>query len=155
MQRRHPQMGICAKNHSSACGGPAETIMELATKELALAVPRLLPGGKAILFAADTAMDVDTMTIEVLTVADRKRTIVARGGHSPRYLPSSGGSGYLIYTNRAALFAIPFDLETLKTHGAAVRILDDVAHNALNNGGQFDISEPALWSIAGAAARPR
>ena len=68
------------------------------------------------------------------------RRAVARGGHSPRYLPAPGGSGYLVYTNRAALFAIPFDLETLETRGTAVRILDDVAYNSLNKGGQFDIS---------------
>ena len=92
------------------------------------------------MFAADTAMNVDTMTIEVLTLADRKRKIVARGGHSPRYLSTSGESGYLIYTNRAALFAIPFDLETLETRGTAVRMLDDVAHNSLNKNGQFDVS---------------
>ena len=123
-----------------AGGGPPETIMGLGSGELAFALPRLLPGGKAILFATDTAMDVDTITIEVLTLGDRKRKIVARGGHSPRYLSAPGGSGYLVYTNRAALFAIPFDLKTLETRGTAVRILDDVAYNSLNKGGQFDIS---------------
>jgi serine/threonine protein kinase/Tol biopolymer transport system component len=123
-----------------AGGGPPQTIMGLGSEEIAFAVPRLLPGGKAILFATDTGMDVDTITIEVLTLGNRKRKIVARGGHSPRYLPAPGGSGYLVYTNRAELFAIPFDLETLETRGTAVRILDDVAYNSLNKGGQFDIS---------------
>ncbi len=52
-------------------------------------------------------------------------------------MPAPGESGYLVYTNREALFAIPFDLET---RGTAVRILDDVAYNPLNKGGQFDIS---------------
>ena len=59
------------------------------------------------MFAVDTAMNVDTMTTEVMTLADRKRKIVARGGHSPRYVSASDGSGYLIYTNRAALFRSP------------------------------------------------
>ena len=86
-----------------AGGGPPETIMGLGSEELAFAVPRLLPGGKAILFATDTAMDVDTITIEVLTLGDRKRKIVARGRHSPRYLSAPDGSGYLVYTNRTAL----------------------------------------------------
>ena len=92
------------------------------------------------MFAADTAMNVDTMTTEVMTLADRKRKIVARGGHSPRYVATSDGSGHLIYTNRAALFAIPFDLERLETRGTAVRMLDDIAYNSLNKNGQFDIS---------------
>ena len=68
-----------------AGGGPPEILLELGSEEMALPLPRLLPGGKAVMFAADTAMNVDTMTIEVLTLADRKRKIVARGGHSPRY----------------------------------------------------------------------
>jgi serine/threonine-protein kinase len=92
------------------------------------------------MFAADTAMNVDTMTTEVMTLADRKRKIVARGGHSPRYVSAADGSGYLIYTNKAALFAIPFDQERLETRGTAVRMLDDIAHNSLNKNGQFDIS---------------
>ena len=123
-----------------AAGGPPEIILELGSEELALPLPRLLPGGKAVMFVADTAMNVDTVTIEVVTLADRKRKIVARGGHSPRYVSTPDGSGYLVYTNKAALFAIPFDLERLETRGTAVRMLDDVAYNALNKIGQFDIS---------------
>jgi serine/threonine-protein kinase len=123
-----------------AGGGLPEILTELGSEELAFPQPRLLPGGQAIMFAVDTAMNVDTITIEVLTLADRKRKIVARGGHSPRYVSTSNGSGYLIYTNRAALFAIPFDLERLETRGTAVRMLDDIAHNSLNKNGQFDVS---------------
>jgi hypothetical protein len=123
-----------------AGGGPPEILTGLGSEEIAIPLPRLLPGGRAVMFAADTAMNVDTMTIEVLTLDDGKRKIVARGGHSPRYVSASDGSGYLIYTNRAALFAIPFDLERLETRGTAVRILDDIAHNSLNKIGQFDIS---------------
>ena len=124
----------------AAGGGPPEILTGLGSEELAFPRPQLLPGGQAVMFAVDTAMNVDTMTIEVLTLADRKRKIVARGGHSPRYVSTSSGSGYLLYTNRAALFAIPFDLERLETRGTAVRMLDDIAHNSLNKTGQFDVS---------------
>ena len=56
--------------------------------------------------ARDTTLNRDVaIKVEVLTLRDRKRKVVARGGHSPRYLPAPGGSGYLVYTNRAALFA--------------------------------------------------
>ena len=47
--------------------------------------------------------------------------------HSPHYLPSSNGTGHLVYVNKATLFAIPFDLATLETRGTAVPVLDDVA----------------------------
>ena len=65
--------------------------------------------------------------IEVLTLADRHRKIVARGGSSARYLATSNGAGHLVYINKATLFAIPFDLDKLETRGTAVPVLDDVA----------------------------
>ena len=82
----------------------------------------------------------DKITIEVLTLADRHRKIVARGGASPRYLATSNGAGHLVYVNKATLFAIPFDLDTLETRGTAVPVLDDVAYNALVGSGEFDVS---------------
>jgi len=121
-------------------GGPPETVEGLGNGEITLAYPQLLPGGKAILFAADTALDEDKLTIEVLTLADRRRKIVARGGASPRYVATSSGAGHLIYVNKATLFAIPFDLEKLETHGTAVPVLDDVAYLSLVGTGQFDFS---------------
>ena len=69
-------------------------------------------------------------TIEVLTLADRHRKIVARGGTSPRYLATSNGAGHLVYVNKATLFAIPFDLDKLETRGTAVPVLDDVAYQS-------------------------
>jgi serine/threonine protein kinase len=122
-------------------GGPPETVEGLGNGEITLAYPQLLPGGKAILFAADTALDEDKLTIEVLTLADRRRKIVARGGASPRYVATSSGAGHLIYVNKATLFAIPFDLEKLETHGTAVPVLDDVAYMSPVGTGQFDFSQ--------------
>jgi serine/threonine-protein kinase len=46
----------------------------------------------------------------------------------------------LIYVNKATLFAIPFDLEKLETHGTAVPVLDDVAYLSQVGTGQFDFS---------------
>jgi hypothetical protein len=83
---------------------------------------------------------VDSYTIEVLTLADGRRKVVARGGQSPRYLASSDGTGHLIYINRATLFAIPFDLATLETRGTAVPVLDDVAYVPQSNAGLFAVS---------------
>jgi hypothetical protein len=123
-----------------AGGGTPETIAGLASGELFLARPQILPGGKAILFESGPSLDVDKFAIEVLTLADRHRKIVARGGASPRYLAASSRVGYLIYVNKATLFAIPFDLDKLETRGTAVPVLDDVAYNALTGTAQFDFS---------------
>jgi eukaryotic-like serine/threonine-protein kinase len=123
-----------------AGGGPPETIAGLSDGEGALAPPQILPGGKAILFAAVARPpDIDTQTIEVLTLADRRRKILVRGGQSPRYLPTAGGTGHLVYINKASLFAIPFDPDKLETRGTAVPVLDDVASQPYF-GGQFAFS---------------
>ena len=121
-------------------GGPPETVLGVGVGELALASPHILPGGRAILFVADPAADVDKVTIEVLTLADGKRKIVARGGQSPRYLATSDRTGHLVYVNRDTLFAVPFDLDTLETRGTAVPVLDDVAYAGSVGTGHFDVS---------------
>jgi len=123
-----------------AAGGPPEIVAPLGNGEIALNHPQMLPGGKAILFSAAKVVDVDAFTIEVLTLADRHRKILARGGQSPRYLPTSSGVGHLVYVNKATLFAIPFDLDKLETRGTAVPVLDDVAYQSGTGTGQFDVS---------------
>jgi len=103
--------------------------------------PQALPGGKAVLFVAGNAsIGVDSYTIEVLTLADGHRKVVARGGQTARYLASSGGTGHLVYVNRATFFAIPFDLATLETRGTAVPVLDDVAYTPQTNASLFAVS---------------
>src|SRR5262249_40438508 len=123
-----------------AAGGPPEIVAPLDNGEFALAYPQMLPGGKAILFTAAKVMDVDAFTIEVLTLADRHRKILARGGQSARYLPTSSGVGHLVYVNKATLFAMPFDLDKLETRGTAVPVLDDVAYQSGTGTGQSDVS---------------
>src|SRR4029077_20356390 len=100
-------------------GGPPETLAELGSAEIALGRPQILPGGKAVLFTTLTLLNSDTATIEVMTLADRRRKIVSRGGTNGRYLPTSAGAGHLVYLNKGTLFAIPFDLDKLETRGAA------------------------------------
>jgi serine/threonine-protein kinase len=82
----------------------------------------------------------DTINTEVLTLADRRRKILARGAISPRYAATSGATGHLIYVNKATLFAVPFDPDKLETRGTAVPVLDDVAYSRTGGDGQFDVS---------------
>ena len=123
-----------------AGGGQPETVAALGNGELADFLPHILPGGKAVLFTVLTTPDEDKNTIEVLTLADRHRKILVRGGASPQYLATSNGAGYLVYVNKATMFAIPFDPAKLETRGTAVPILDDVAYQAGVGAGQFDFS---------------
>jgi WD40 repeat protein len=125
-------------------GGTPETILTPIKPERFLVVPQILPGGKSILFVSATGAEEDTNNIEVMTLADHHRKIVARGGNSARYLPTSiarpEGMGHLVYVNNATLFAIPFDVDKLETRGTAVPVLDDVAISNATSAGQFDFS---------------
>jgi serine/threonine-protein kinase len=123
-----------------AAGGSPKIVSPLVNGEAALALPQVLPGGKAILFAACAGRGSISCNVEVLTLADGRRKILARGGHSPHYVPWSNGTGHLIYVNKATLYAIPFDLATLDKYGTAVAVLDDVAYTSSNGAGLFDVS---------------
>jgi hypothetical protein len=90
-----------------AGGGQPETLAALGPGELALGLPQILPGGKAILIQSNPGFEADKFNIEVFTLADRRRKVVVRGGASARYVGTPGGAGYLIYLNKATLFAIP------------------------------------------------
>jgi serine/threonine-protein kinase len=117
-------------------GGQAAKLTDLGNGEIAHGQPQFLPGGKFALFASyPQGINVDSVTLEAISLSDGKRKVVARGGASPRYLPS----GHLVYVNKSTLFAIPFNPDKLETSGNAVPILDDVKFN-LNIGGQADLS---------------
>jgi serine/threonine-protein kinase len=96
----------------------------------------LLPGGKAILFQTVGAPSQDNYNVEVVSIADRTRKTLARGVGSPRYL----SSGHLVYTRKATMFAVPFDLERMEVRGTAVPVLDDIAYDSISSGAQYDVS---------------
>ncbi len=119
-----------------SAGGAATLLTDVASSELYNGIPKVLPGGKAVLFTARALNQTSAAdTVEVVTVADRRRKVLVRGGSSPQYL-----SGHLLYTNKSTLFAIGFDPDKLETRGSAVPVLDDVAFHAGTYGAQYDVS---------------
>jgi serine/threonine-protein kinase len=121
-------------------GRPPETVTDVRNGELRLLASQVLPGGQAILFAADNPGPVDKTTIDVVSLADHERKTLIQGGATPRFLSTSNGLGHLVYVSGAALFAVPFDLNTRTTRGTPVPIVDDVAHEQQAGAGQFDVS---------------
>ena len=114
--------------------GATTPLFELANGEWFHTHPRVLPGGKHILMEVVTRSAAQgPYMIDVASLADRQRKTVVRGGGSPRYLES----GHLVYTNRAAMFALPFDLERLEARGTPVPVLDDVAFDTVASGAQY------------------
>ena len=100
----------------------------------------MLPGSKAILLAVDSPGRVDRTNIDIVTLADRSRRTLVRGGATPRYVATSTRGGHLLYVSGATLFAAPFDLDALDIVGSAVPILNDVAAEISVGSGRFDIS---------------
>jgi serine/threonine-protein kinase len=101
--------------------------------------PQILPGGKAVLFTSHTRSTdtFDEASIEVMSLGDRHKKTLMRGGTYGRYLPS----GHLLYVNRGTLFAVPFDLGALEVRGAPTPVLDQVAYSNITGGAGFAASQ--------------
>jgi serine/threonine-protein kinase len=119
-----------------AGGGTPETLVDGGAFR-----PQILPGSKAVLFHTYKrgGQSLRDDTIEVLTLADRRRKIIARGA-SPKFLATSNGSGHLVYLVKSTMFAIGFDPVKLETRGTAAPVLDDVAYYRMSGFGAYDFS---------------
>jgi Tol biopolymer transport system component len=104
-----------------ANGGAAEPVTALASGETGHWLPHVLPGGKALLLIVTRTEG--QSSVEVVSLLDRRRRILVRGAFFVRYLATSNGAGYLVYSTEATLFAIPFDLNRLETRGTAVPVI--------------------------------
>jgi serine/threonine-protein kinase len=118
-------------------GGRSVQLTELAPEELFHTRPQILPGGKAVLFTTTKSTPtVETASIEVVLLTDHRRKTLLEGGGAGRYLPS----GHLLYGTRGTLFAIPFDVDRLETHGSALPVVDGVAYNPAGFP-EYDVSD--------------
>ena len=93
----------------SSNGGTPARIVELAGGESVFG-SQLLPGGTHVLYSVWTGNDADQAEIVVEDLETHVRKTVWTGGNDARYLPT----GHLVYAFENDLFALQFDLETLK-----------------------------------------
>jgi Tol biopolymer transport system component len=122
---------------ASADGAAPTQLVAPSGNETFYATPSMLPGGTDALIAVySTPPNIDNAFVDVLSLKDRSRKTVARGGAAARYLPS----GHLIYSNRNTVFAMPFDLAAREPRGAAIPVLTDVAYDPAAGIPQMDIS---------------
>jgi len=121
-----------------SAGGPPTPVTDLQSGEQTHRWPQILPGGKAVLFTANTAGTAfDGANIDVMSLADHHSKTLLRGGTFGRYLPG----GHLIYVNRGTLFAVPFDVDRLEVHGTPAPVLDQISYNAGQGSAQLDFSQ--------------
>jgi len=99
--------------------------------------PELLPGGKAVLFAAGTAAGrVSNLRIALQSLATGERRDVIQEGTQPRY----ARSGHLIYAQGESLIAVPFDPKRLEIAGAAVPVEEGVLQSTATGAAQYSLS---------------
>jgi eukaryotic-like serine/threonine-protein kinase len=103
---------------------------------LRAAWPQVLPGSGKVLFTSFLSGGAAS-NIELLSIQDGKRKVVAQGGTFARYLPN----GYLTYINGGTLFAVAFDLARSETQGEPVAILKNVAYSPSFGYAQLSASE--------------
>lgn len=126
-----------------AGGGTPAPITELNRErgELTHRWPQVLPGSRAVLFTAHTAINgFDDASIEVFSFADRKQRTVHRGGTYGRYVGTADGDGYLLYISKGTLFTERFDLDRLEVSGPPVPPLEHVAYVSGFGSAEFDVA---------------
>jgi eukaryotic-like serine/threonine-protein kinase len=122
-----------------AGGGTPVPLTTLGKDELAHRLPRVLPGGKAVLFHVRGPHD----ALAVVSVDGGAPRRILESAGDARYSPT----GHLVYVHGAILMAAPFDLASLTVTGTPVALFDGVlvasgvGRPALDTGAaQFDVS---------------
>jgi len=112
--------------------------------------PQVLPGARAVLFNAALGTSVnslDDLRIVVAVVETGATKTLVNGGYDPRYFPTSGRTGHLVYVSRGTLYAVAFDPERLATHGTPTPLIDDVGNpSLLTGGGQYTSSTTGTFA---------
>ena len=135
----YPTMSLLGLRRVSESGGPVTvTIADSLFKGLAPMLPTPLPHAQGILFEV-CASGCVTMELHVLDFKTHREKIVLKDVAMGWYLPT----GQLLYVRRDGVaVAVPFDLGTLETRGAAIPVLQGVGLN-------LAIADLA-WSASGA-----
>jgi serine/threonine-protein kinase len=135
-----------------AAGGPAKPITRLPIGQQTHRWPQVLPGGEAVLFTASiTDIGNDNSDIDAVSLKTGQAKVVQRAGRYGRYVPG----GYLLYVQQGALYGIAFDPARLETRGAPVPLIDDLAADTVNGGGQFDVSRTGTLVYLAGKGTPR
>jgi serine/threonine-protein kinase len=136
----------------SAAGGKAEPLTKLEDGETAHRWPALVPGGRAILFAASSGGLWTEARIVVQPLDGRPRQTVVHGGSAPQYVES----GHIVFAREGSLFAVPFDPVKLRATGPARPVINNVIGSTNDGRSQFAVSRTgSLVYAAGTSAAKR
>ena len=111
-------------------GGPAKPLTRLEPNEFTHRWPQFLPGGHAVLFTSNTAPTWWSRgRVEVLSLADGRRTLLQDRATFGRFVADVHGNGYLTFVRDGVLLAAAFDPIRLELTGPPFPVLDDVAYD--------------------------
>ena len=130
-------------------GAPTEvTTLDRAKGEISHRWPQVLPGGGALLFDVWTGPGADEKQIQIQRLDSGERTVVAQGAASGRYV----ASGHVIYARKDELFAVPFDVDSLRVSGQASRLSSAAWRGS--EGNQYAVSDNGVFvSVSGSPGR--
>ena len=102
-----------------------------------------------MIFSAYSSMSgLDGASIEVVSLENRRRKTLVRGGTWGRYV----SSGHLLYISKGTLFAVPFDQNKLEVKGTPTAVLMR-SPTAKHGGPPRSISRGTACSSIGTAGR--
>jgi serine/threonine-protein kinase len=105
-------------------GGSVQPVTELdkADGEKSHRWPMLLPGGKALVYAALTGRSWNEAQVVLKRLDTGERRVLIHGGTSPLYAPT----GHLVYAREGSLYAVRFDLARLEVTGQPAEVARDI-----------------------------
>jgi serine/threonine-protein kinase len=113
----------------AASGGRPESLVTSDAKkgELTLFAPRLLTGGKQVLFGIATTAGASGGKIGILNLQTHEKRILLESAGTAYYARtgSKPSSGHLVYFHNGSLLAAPFDVDSLQV-GTPVQVANDV-----------------------------
>jgi eukaryotic-like serine/threonine-protein kinase len=133
---------------SARGGGTPELLTGAAESGGAFHVaPRLLPGGRAVLF---TLIESNSERVAVFDLATHEKKILSENGQNAVY----AATGHIVFARGTTLLAQPFDVERLVVTGEPVALLHGVRNPGANTAADFALSATGTLAYvpAGVAA---
>ena len=119
-----------------AAGGTPRPLTTIDTSEAAHRFPVHLPDDWGVLFNTGALLDLTTTSIMVKPREGEPKLLIEDGTNA-RYAPT----GHLLYGQRGALVAVPFDLERLEIVGEPAPVLEGMQQYPGYGAAQFSISQ--------------
>ena len=132
----------------AASGGEPSVIAAVAPGRPIPSAPQVLPRGRGVLYSEGATRDAMRWTVMVQDLAGGPAKPVVRGGIFPRYV----ASGHLTFVRNGALFAVPFDLDTLQPQGEPVAVIDGIVESPAGSSANVAISANGMLAYEPATA---